>query len=556
MKYQERQDRAKALEILAKAKSIAGTRTMRRENGEVVPCVEMADYQIARTYVATPGLIESQRALDFIRTHPQSPLARDAYLDLGRMFFTGDEGIEVYGRMSERFPHDPELASRMAEFIIMMNRSEMTADVFDLAVRMTENALRVEDPSAAARLAKNLAQLRFLKGDEAGAAEAYGPEFLDAQVAEAAETMMAYAELWLARNKNTEKAWQAAEAALRLRPEETGLKRRAAHLYLLPPARMDKALELFGPDHLKRIATSLKDLYSYFSFWTERKQNEASAMEALDRILALKPESIYYRQASAAVLLRAGRQDRALEVFGPAFLESRAGDPNALYEFGTFWLSKNTILDQAVPALVKSLRTVPKAYSSHYFAAQALLKAGRPDDALAVFGPEFLKANQSDFQALTMYAQFWLLTAKSNTENALEALDAAAQIASPRPSDRAQLAFLFIQTKQQARAEEVYGPKLLDTLGDDFSALMRYASFWQWHNKNLFSALEAARRASRAAPENPAVWGTLAEVCEAASEPGEGLAAAEKACRLSKSKSDRERFEAVRLRLKSAVEKK
>ena len=93
-KYQKRNDRDKALELSLKARDLSAKsgRTMRLENGATVSCSEMAEYQYARTFMVTFGLMNHQPLRKFIDSHPESPLAREAYLDLGRMFSCPTQG--------------------------------------------------------------------------------------------------------------------------------------------------------------------------------------------------------------------------------------------------------------------------------------------------------------------------------------------------------------------------------------------------------------------------------------------------------------------------------
>ena len=118
---------------------------MRRENGEVVSSKEMAEYQYARTFMVTFGLMDHQHLRDFIKKYPSSPLVRDAYLDVLRMLFIGEEGEEIYGKMIERFPHDPELANRLAEFLGMIGLGEGIDKILDLSLGFSTNALRTAE---------------------------------------------------------------------------------------------------------------------------------------------------------------------------------------------------------------------------------------------------------------------------------------------------------------------------------------------------------------------------------------------------------------------------
>jgi len=96
---------------------------MRRENGEVVSCGEMAEFQYARTFMVTFGSIEPRRFDEFIKKHPSSRLIKDAYLEMmSRAYYTEDEGEDFYGRLAALFPHDPEIANRLAEQVSQYSR--------------------------------------------------------------------------------------------------------------------------------------------------------------------------------------------------------------------------------------------------------------------------------------------------------------------------------------------------------------------------------------------------------------------------------------------------
>jgi tetratricopeptide (TPR) repeat protein len=184
------------------------------------------------------------------------------------------------------------------------------------------------------------------------------------------------------------------------------------------------------------------------------------------------------------------------------------------------------------------------------------MKAGRLDEASAIFGPEYSKSIRNDPSAISLYARFWLKEAKTNQDSALEALETMARISPLEMWDRRQLAYLFIDVGKPARAEDVYGAAYLKTLGPEVEPLTRYASFWKSVNRNLFSALDAARRACQAAPDNASAWGMLADVCVVTANPKEGLAAVEKVLQLTKSQKDREKYETMKKQIQAALEKK
>lgn len=536
----------------------AGKIMMRRENGEVVSCLEMADYQFARTHVVTFGLIESRRLEEFIRKHPTSRLVRDATLDMMAGYFTDADGASVYERIEAAFPHDLRIANRLAgqaRSYSQYNSKGGKDPNIERSLRMSENALREAAAVPLSETAQNVAQLQILNGNPDKAEQAFGRGYRSDQVKAWAEASIGYAEFWLGRKRNMGDAETAIDLALSLGPGDPGLRRRAAALFLSPLAKPDKALDIYGPEFLKSVPSSPQDLFSYFSFWIVNNTNEASALAALEEVLKLKPESVYYREYAASAFSKAGYPDRALGVFGPDFIAGRPDDMNALFEYGVFWIQRNSNLESAVPALVKSLRTIPKSYMSQYSAAQMLLKIAKPEDVLAVYGPDYMAGIRDEPSALTTYARFWLKEGKGNRESALEALDLAARARNLEAWDRPMIARALLDSGQPTRAEDVYGAEFLKTIQSDAEALIRYSSFWKSINRNLFSALEAARRASQIAPDNGRAWGTLAESYVADGNLKDALAAIEKACGLSKAQETLEKYEDLRKQIKAELEK-
>jgi len=556
-KYQARQDRDKALALSKEAMSLAakGNRTMRLENGEVVSCAEMAEYQYARTYMVTYGIIEHRYLRDFIAKFPSSYLVKDAFRDLFGLLFTGDEGIEVYSKMIERFPNDPELANRLARYFGYSGIAGEKGKILDLSLGLSENALRVAPAVSVPETAKNLANLQILKGLPEKAEETYGSGFLAGQVKSWANNLMAYAEFWLQKKRNQKDAEAAIDLALRVRPEDRSLLRQAASDYLTLLGKPEKALAIFGPEFLKTIQDSPKDLYSYFSLWIRQKKIEAGALTALERLLALKPESVYYRGSAAYALWDADQKDKARSVFGPEFVKGRPENMNSLYEYGTFWLRRDIDMEEVVPSLVKSLRTIPKGYYEHMQTAEVLRKAGKAEAALAIFGPEYLEKNQDNPDALAEYGNFWLKQ-KSNLESADQALEKAAGLPSLTSRNRMRLARVFLDNAKPGRAEDIYGPAYLKTLGSEIEPLLFYSQFWKYTNRNLFSALEAARKACALAPTKIEAWKALAEICVVTAEPKEGLAAVEKALGLVKDSQERQKLETLKKQIQAALDKK
>ena len=530
---------------------------MRQESGQRISCLEMAEYQHARTFIITFGLLEPRYLKEFIRKYPSGRLLKEAYLELSRMQQINDEeGLAFYQDMAAKFPNDPDVSNRFFEQIMRFATRPEIKEILERGIELAESARQVLASNSLPQTAQNLAHLQIFKGDPDKAGEAYGRDFLADQIKTWVNALINYAEFWLNRKRNTDDAEAAIGLALTMSPGEAGIRRSAARLYLLAPGKPEKALAIYGPEFLKTIQYSPKDLYDYFSFWIGNKANIDSAMSGLETLLRLKPESVYYRSYSAGMLLRAGYADRALAVFGPEFIALRQNDSNALYEYGDFWIQKNANLESAVSALETAARKSPRSWLRQRQTAELLVKINKLDAALAVFGPGYLPAIREDAMALSEYARFWMVDTKMNKESAMEALETAARLKSLTWMDRRTAASVFLSIGRPDRAEEIYGSGYLQTITGDAEALFRYAQFWMYSNRNLNTALEAAERACKLTKDKPDAWAVLSQLCVIHGRLEEALSAIDKACELATSKKAAEKYETSRKQIKSELEKK
>lgn len=558
IKYQGRYLRDIALPLFQEAAALdpQGKIMMKRDDGEEVSCREMADYQYARTFLVTWGTIEPEHLEKFVRDYPSGRLTGDAYMDLTRSNrFEDEEDVAACLRLIALRPNDPAVLERYVTQIQDSQDQGEAKKTLDRGFDLAANSVRFLEDNDLTRAASNLARLWFFKGDPSKAEEAFGREFRAFQVGRWAASLMNYAEFWALKNRNLEDAEKAAVLALSICPEEAPLRRAAARIYLYPPAKPEKALEVYGPAFVKNIETNAAELYEYFSFWLARKTNEEGARSALEALLRLRPESVHYRSSAASALLKAGKADQALAVFGPDFIARHGDDHPVLYDYGSFWVNRNNNLESAVPALVKASKESPRAYADQYRAAEALTKAAKPETLLEVFGPNYLPYIKDNVLGLCMYAGFWL-GRKENLESAVEALETASRLPKLNWFDRSYIARHFVQAGLQGRAEEIYGPAYLKGIAGDANAQENYASFWKYMKTNLSSALEAARAACEIAKDNSEAWATLAELLLVDGKPGEALTAIDKALSLTKSKDSLERYGGIKKQIKDALEKK
>jgi tetratricopeptide (TPR) repeat protein len=88
---------------------------------------------------------------------------------------------------------------------------------------------------------------------------------------------------------------------------------------------------------------------------------------------------------------------------------------------------------------------------------------------------------------------------------------------------------IFVEADKMDRALAIYGPDYLKKNIDKPGAAAGYASFWARQNKNLASALEAAKKAVELTPDNFSIWNTLSQINLNLKKYDDALKAAEKA---------------------------
>ena len=155
-----------------------------------------------------------------------------------------------------------------------------------------------------------------------------------------------------------------------------------AELYWLRGDK-DKAEEIFGKEFLSGQRSNLAyQLASFAGFWSEREAHVEEAVEAIELAIKIEPELPYLRQTAAGIYAKAGRPDKALEVFGPEYAGKNRDRTEALYPYAWYWNGQGTNLESALQAIDRLIEIQP---GLAYFdiRAQLLLKLKRYDEALA-----------------------------------------------------------------------------------------------------------------------------------------------------------------------------
>jgi tetratricopeptide (TPR) repeat protein len=157
--------------------------------------------------------------------------------------------------------------------------------------------------------------------------------------------------------------------------------RNRAELYWLKGDR-EKAEELYGKGFLNdRRSAMAYELASYANFWNDRKINLDQAVEAIEMAVKIQPDTPYLRQTAATIYAKAGRPDKALDVFGPDYIKKNFDKSDALYPYAWYWNQQGKNLESALEAIRRMIEIQP---GLTYFdiQAQILLKLKNYDEAL------------------------------------------------------------------------------------------------------------------------------------------------------------------------------
>jgi predicted Zn-dependent protease len=170
------------------------------------------------------------------------------------------------------------------------------------------------------------------------------------------------------------------------------INRTLAQMYDLAGEKA-KAEGVYGKDFVDRyLSDTIYTLTGYANYWLDQGKNLDSVKEMADIVAATlgasKDVPSYYLGQVASVYLRAGEDDKALGVYGPAWLEKTVaarGDRDA-NSYASFWLRSGKNLESALAAAKASVEMQPKAY--FYWSTLSDVYAKTGDKAQAVKAAE------------------------------------------------------------------------------------------------------------------------------------------------------------------------
>jgi tetratricopeptide (TPR) repeat protein len=123
------------------------------------------------------------------------------------------------------------------------------------------------------------------------------------------------------------------------------------------------AHQVYGKDFIEgRTRIFVSDLLRYADYWAGKNENLESAEEMAELALLLQPGYAHVFSRAAAVYLKMNKEDRAMELFGPAYVQENQADHNNLWSYANFWAQQGKNLDSALEAAKKVVELKPDEY--------------------------------------------------------------------------------------------------------------------------------------------------------------------------------------------------
>jgi len=323
-----------------------------------------------------------------------------------------------------------------------------------------------------------------------------------------------------------------------------------ASFYYLSPAK-DEAFK-FLEDLVAKYPENPWFRYYYVLRAIREKENIDRGLEMAEQIQSFDYARTAYNRAQLYSLK--GDQSMIDAVYGKEFIENQVANWGyALMDYARFWMEKKMNMDSAEKMMETAVKLNPDNAYFRQTGAEICLENGKPEKAMEIFGPEFIKTNQDNAMNLMTYARFWT-GKKQNTDSALSALEAALKL---KPDDDyivQSAASVLIRGEKPERALELFGTEFIKKHQDDAYTLSSYARFWATHKKNLDSALEMAKKAVEMNSVS-IIWDSLAFVYLNMDRLEEALKAQQKALEIDEGYNTAH-YQAQLKKIKDEMEKK
>jgi tetratricopeptide (TPR) repeat protein len=186
----------------------------------------------------------------------------------------------------------------------------------------------------------------------------------------------------------------------------------------------------FFEEYTAKFPTDPMVLYSWLSRIVRDKEpldKGAELAAKIEEMTDFNPSASINNLLAQFYVLK-GDKAKSEELYGKSFMEGQISSLGySLASYASFWLGQNANQDSAVSMAETALKLQP---DNSYFlsqAANAYVKTGKDDKALAIYGPAFARKSAADGSALYSYAGFWARQGK-NLNDALAAAKKATEL--------------------------------------------------------------------------------------------------------------------------------
>lgn len=192
----------------------------------------------------------------------------------------------------------------------------------------------------------------------------------------------------------------------------------------------EEAVQFFE-DYTSKYPDDPNVLNSYVLRIIRDKDNIDKGIELAEKIkdiMKYNPDPDYLKSLAELYFLK-GEEDKAEEVYGKDFMERQASDlAYSLRDYAEFWVKQksNTESAEAMMELAAKLKSdslfVVRSIADMY------IKLDKPEKAMEIFGPEYIKDYMDNSNTLYSYARFWGTLGK-NLESAHKAAKKSVELA-------------------------------------------------------------------------------------------------------------------------------
>jgi len=283
-KYQDRINSKKALELYKEVLAIDPDGKMGTTDfydGKKVTYTEYAEFSIGEMSLFDRKM-DPEPLKAFIKKYPKSEILKSAYSALSyyyRSYGSKEEATKYFEEYVSKYPDDPSVLNSYVSRIIRDKEN------LDRGIELAEKIKDIMKYNPNPSYMKNLAELYALKGDKGKAEEVFGKSFIEGKTSGLAYNLYEYANFWVKQNTNTESALEMIELAVKLEPR---FVEAAAQLYA-QAGKPEKALDVYGPEYIKKHMDNSGKLNSYAWFWAGQGKNLESALETAKKSVELAP---------------------------------------------------------------------------------------------------------------------------------------------------------------------------------------------------------------------------------------------------------------------------